>query len=97
MFIIVTLYSLVVITNKSIISLYSFPFLIGKTSDPHPYSSNTRSAFVCNIGIYIHIHFENMKTDVERVEQKERHHMSAPKLKWTSFTPCRKFLYNLLY
>ena len=61
------LYYKLIITHKPIISLYSYPLRIEKTSDPYSYLSNIRSEFVFgNIRIRIRIRFENVETDMGR-------------------------------
>ncbi len=66
-FIALPLYSWLIIRHESIISLYSYPLRIEKTSDPYSYSSNIRSEFVFgNIRIHIRIRFKNVETDMER-------------------------------
>jgi hypothetical protein len=66
-FITILLFNWLIIWHESIISLYSYPLRIEKTSDPYSYSSNIRSEFVfVNIRIRIRIRFKNMETDMGR-------------------------------
>jgi hypothetical protein len=66
-FISLPLYNWLIIRDESIVSFYSHPFRIEKTSDPYLYSSNIRSEFVfVNIRIRIRIRFKNMETDMGR-------------------------------
>jgi hypothetical protein len=66
-FISLKFYCWLIIRHESIISLYSYPLRIEKSSDPYSYSSNIRSEFVFdNIRIRIRIRFENMETEMGR-------------------------------